>query len=179
MTSNLAINPLPDPNRHITDNNSTGHSFFSSAVPTALPVAKDLGGALQRLVYFIPRGPAALSDQADLKTYQASLNDLPPLVPPGGDIVVWVIDTPPGSTSPMHRTTSLDVVIQVYGEVELMLDNDEKRVLKAGDVTVQRSTMHAWRNTSATQWSRMFAVMTECQPVQVGGHTLGTYFPPH
>ena len=179
MASNSPVPPPPAPNRHITDNSADGKSFFSTALPTPLPVVRDLGGALQRFAYIAPRGPGLLTDGADLKGYQASLQDLPPLVPPGGDAVVWYIDTPPGSASPMHRTVSLDLVIQVEGEIELTLESGETRVMKPGDLTVQRSTLHAWRNTSATKWSRMVAIMSECQPVRVGDRTLGEEFPKH
>lgn len=171
--------PLPDPNRHITDNDANGRSSFSKAVPSALPVARDLGGALFRLGYIAPKAPAQLTNQADLKAYQASLEDLPPLVPPGGNAIVWYIDTPPGGTSPMHRTVSLDIVVQIAGEIELTLESGETRLMKPGDLTVQRSTLHAWRNPSETQWARMLGVMAECEPVVVDGKTLGTEFPSH
>lgn len=46
----------------------------------------------------------------------------------------------------MHRTTSLDYGIVLEGEVELILDSGERRAMKAGDIAVQRATMHAWRN---------------------------------
>ncbi|EHY52107.1 hypothetical protein HRR83_003329 [Exophiala dermatitidis] len=173
---------LPDPSRHITDNDAQGKSFFSKALPTALPVVRDLGGGtLTRLGYIAPKAPATLTDQADLKAYQASFNkdNLPPLVPPGGGAVVWYIDTPPGACSPMHRTVSLDIVVQIAGEIELTLDSGETRLMKAGDLTIQRSTMHKWRNPSETQWSRMLAVMAECEPVVVGGKMLGEEFPSH
>ena len=179
MGSNSTVPPLPDPNRHITDNDADGKSVFSKALPTTLHVVRDLGGALQRLGYIAPRGPGKLTDQADLKAYQASLQELPPLVPTGGDAVVWYIDTPPDSSSPMHRTVSLDLVIQVEGEIELTLDSGETCIMKPGDLTIQRSTLHAWRNTSTTKWSRMVGIMTECQPVQVGDKTLGVDFPKH
>ena len=127
-------------------------------------VVRDLGGALQRFGYIAPRGPGLLTDQADqadLKAYQASLQDLPPLVPPGGDAVVWYIDTPPDSASPMHRTVSLDLVILVEGEIELTLDSGETRIMKPGDLTIQRSTLHAWRKTSTTKWSHVREVITK------------------
>ena len=176
MASEPIIPQLPDPQRHITDNDAEGKSFFSQAEPPPLPAMKDLGGAIQRLAYISDRGPATLSDQKDLKSYRKSLENFPPLVPLGGGPVIWYIDTPPSSTSPMHRTVSIDIVIQIAGEVDLEMESGEVRTLKPGDVTVQRSTMHAWRNRSTTQWSRMIAVMTECEPVQVGEKTLGIEF---
>lgn len=171
--------PLPDPDRHITDNDADGKSFFSTAVPTSVPVVRDLGGALQRLAYLAPRGPAVLTHQADLETYTESLQELPPLVPSGGGAIVWYIDMPPDSASPMHRTVSLDLVIQIEGEVELSLESGETRTIKPGDLTIQRSTLHAWRNKSKTKWSRMIGIMAECQPVQVGEKKLGAEFRTH
>jgi quercetin dioxygenase-like cupin family protein len=46
----------------------------------------------------------------------------------------------------MHTTDSLDYVLVVSGEVTLELDDNERTVLRAGDVVVQNGTRHAWRN---------------------------------
>ena len=72
----------------------------------------------------------------------------------------------------MHRTVSLDYGVVMIGEIELILDSGEARLLKAGDICIQRGTMHAWRNTSQTEWARMLYVLQACQPVVVGGKTL-------
>ncbi len=45
----------------------------------------------------------------------------------------------------MHKTASLDVIILVKGEIELLLDDDEVS-LKSGDVVIQRATNHGWIN---------------------------------
>jgi len=45
----------------------------------------------------------------------------------------------------IHRTRSLDYVIVLEGEIDLLLDEGEVR-LRAGDVVVQRGTNHAWIN---------------------------------
>lgn len=45
----------------------------------------------------------------------------------------------------IHRTRSLDYVIVLEGEIDLLLDDGEVR-LAAGDVVVQRGTNHAWIN---------------------------------
>lgn len=45
----------------------------------------------------------------------------------------------------IHRTRSLDYVIVLEGEIDLLLDEGEVR-LAAGDVVVQRGTNHAWIN---------------------------------
>ena len=73
----------------------------------------------------------------------------------------------------MHRTVSLDYGVVLEGEVELVLDSGETRIMKRGDVAIQRGTNHAWRNTSSTQWARMMYVLQESKPVQLGEKALG------
>lgn len=46
----------------------------------------------------------------------------------------------------MHKTETLDVIVLVKGEVDLLLDDGEARSLKPGDVVIQRATNHAWIN---------------------------------
>jgi quercetin dioxygenase-like cupin family protein len=174
----MAANPLPNPDRYITDNNDDGQSFFSTAAPVSVPVDVNLGGALQRLGYTTDRPPVKLTNDTDLLAYEVALKDPPPLVKPGGGANVWYIDIPPDSASPLHRTVSLDFVIMISGEVELTMSNNDTRTIKPGDMVIQRSTLHLWRNTSKTQWSRMAAVMTECQPVVTkNAGALGEIFP--
>jgi hypothetical protein len=45
----------------------------------------------------------------------------------------------------IHRTRSLDYIIVLEGEIDLLLDDGEVR-LCAGDVVVQRGSNHAWIN---------------------------------
>ena len=45
----------------------------------------------------------------------------------------------------IHRTRSLDYVIVLEGEIDLLLDDGEVR-LRAGDVVIQRASNHAWIN---------------------------------
>jgi hypothetical protein len=175
----MAENALPNPKRYITENDEEGNSFFSDTLSESLPVLNDLGGALVRLGYTTDRPPVVLINGTDIKLYETSLNGVPPLVTQGGGANVWYIDTPPDSESPMHRTVSLDFVIQIAGEIELTLSSGETRIIKPGDLTIQRSTLHKWRNPSKTQWSRMVGVMSECQPVVTKNGTLGEEFPKH
>jgi len=66
---------------------------------------------------------------------------------------------PPGGSSPMHGTKSIDYVLILEGEIELELDGGDRTVLKSGDLIVQRETQHAWHNRSKTQWAKVFAVL--------------------
>jgi hypothetical protein len=43
----------------------------------------------------------------------------------------------------------------------------------AGDIAVQRGTMHAWRNMSDTNWARMLYILQPSKPLQIGGEKLG------
>lgn len=49
----------------------------------------------------------------------------------------------------MHKTQTLDVVVLVKGEVDLLLDDGQAEALKPGDVVIQRATNHAWVNKGA------------------------------
>lgn len=169
---------LPNPQCYITDNDDNGGSFFAKDVNESLPVVKDLGSALMRLGYTTDRPPVLLTNGTDLTQYTAALTDVPPLVTSSGGANVWYIDTPPETESPMHRTVSLDFVILVSGEIELSLSSGETRLVKPGDLVVQRSTLHKWRNPSKTNWARMVGIMAACQPVVTkNGSTLGEDFP--
>ncbi len=46
----------------------------------------------------------------------------------------------------MHKTETLDVIILVKGEVDLLLDDGGPTRLRPGDVVIQCATNHAWVN---------------------------------
>jgi mannose-6-phosphate isomerase-like protein (cupin superfamily) len=48
----------------------------------------------------------------------------------------------------IHRTRSVDYVVVLEGEIDLLLDDRDVH-LKAGDVVVQQGTNHAWINRGA------------------------------
>jgi hypothetical protein len=73
----------------------------------------------------------------------------------------------------MHRTVSLDYGIVLEREIELVLDSGETRLMCRRDVAIKRGTMHAWRNTSATEWARMVYVLQESVPIVLGDKQLG------
>ena len=60
--------------------------------------------------------------------------------------------TIPGRHPLMHRTASVDYGIVLEGEIVLLLD-DEEVALKAGDVVVQRGSIHAWTNRTRQHYS--------------------------
>ena len=51
---------------------------------------------------------------------------------------------PQRSVSAPHET--VDYAILLSGEIDMELEGDEVVLLKAGDIVVQRGTMHTWIN---------------------------------
>lgn len=59
--------------------------------------------------------------------------------------VFRIIQYDPGVAGRMHVTDSIDYAVILSGEIDMALDEEEVH-LKAGDVLVQRSTIHDWIN---------------------------------
>jgi quercetin dioxygenase-like cupin family protein len=60
--------------------------------------------------------------------------------------VFRVIEFEPGVAPRNHRTDSIDYAVVMSGEIDMEMD-DTVVHLKAGDVLVQRGTIHNWVNT--------------------------------
>jgi len=63
---------------------------------------------------------------------------------PGGS-VFRVVSYEPGVAGRVHRTDSIDYGVVISGEMDMELDDATVR-LRAGDVVVQRGTIHNWVN---------------------------------
>jgi hypothetical protein len=61
----------------------------------------------------------------------------------------------------MHETDTIDYAIVLSGEIWAIMENGEK-LLKAGDVLIQRGTPHAWSNLS-DDYCRVAFVLVEAQ----------------
>lgn len=70
-----------------------------------------------------------------------------------------------------HRTDSVDYAVVISGEIDMELDDGAVVTLKAGDVLVQRGTMHNWVNRSGDVAVVAF-VLVAAHPVEVKGKTL-------
>jgi quercetin dioxygenase-like cupin family protein len=92
----------------------------------------------------------------------------PPLVVNKG-VVCRMVDFAPGYASVDHRSLSIDYGVVIEGKIELILDSGEVRTVERGGMTVQRGTMHQWRNPSQTEWARMFFVLVSAEQRRVGG----------
>jgi len=163
---------LRHPNRFITDHDSDGRAVFSNQIPEPVPFTQIPNDAQFALCYATNQFPVDLTANKDIATYSHYLSDLPGITIPGGTVIRYV-DMRPGATSPMHRTVSLDYGVVIEGEVELVLDSGEKRVMKRGDVSIQRGTIHEWKNRSETEWARMLYILQEAKPLVINGEALG------
>lgn len=171
-TQDALPNGLRKLHRVITDHNPNGKAVFSTAVPEEQQW-KEIGNKAQfALGYTTTKYPVSFAMNKDIASYQTFLNESPGLVVNGGT-VLRIVDMPPSSLSPMHRTVSLDYGVVLEGEVWLELDSGQRRLMRCGDVSIQRSTMHAWKNASTTQWARMLYVLQESEAIAIEGKILG------
>lgn len=159
---------LRHPKRFITTHNEQGQAVVDTSIPEDAPFHALPDGAASFSQCYVTKGfPTEVSGGADLDVYQHYLSDSPGLTVSDGT-VLRCVDMKPGSVSAMHRTVSLDYGVVLEGEVELVLDSGETRLLRRGDICIQRATMHAWRNHSQTEWARMLYVLQPTKPVKVG-----------
>lgn len=88
---------------------------------------------------------------------------------PGGT-VFRVVEFSPGVSPRNHRTDSVDYAVVISGEIDMVLDTQTVR-LKAGDVLVQRGTIHNWANNGTEPCTIAFALI-DAKPVTAGGKVL-------
>ncbi|MGH7033468.1 MAG: cupin domain-containing protein [Stellaceae bacterium] len=84
--------------------------------------------------------------------------------------VFRVVEFGPGVQRRMHRTDSIDYAVVMAGEIDMELD-DSTVHLKAGDVLVQRGTIHNWVNRG-TQPCTIAFILIAAKPVEAGGKVL-------
>ena len=84
--------------------------------------------------------------------------------------VFRVIEFAPGVTPRNHRTDSIDYAVILSGEIDMELDQGSVH-LKAGDVLVQRGTIHNWVNRGAAP-CRIAFVLIAAKPASAGGKVL-------
>ncbi|KAL5336552.1 hypothetical protein BJX70DRAFT_372285 [Aspergillus crustosus] len=173
MASNPGqISSLPGITRYITGHNTLGKAIVQTENSAEWSSFENKSMAFT-VAYTTSEFPADLNNDADLKKHDKLVSsEKLGLVNPNGTVCRFVDFAPKGPPL-MHRTQSLDYGIVLEGEIEMLLDSGEKRLLKRGDMAVQRATMHAWHNPSETEWTRMVFVLQECKPLVVGGEELG------
>lgn len=85
--------------------------------------------------------------------------------------VFRIVRYEPGVTPRNHRTDSIDYAVVISGQIEMELDDGVVATLKAGDVLVQRGTIHNWVNRTQEPCVVAF-VLISARPVTAGGVSL-------
>ncbi len=87
-----------------------------------------------------------------------------------GGTVFRVLELAPGVVRRNHRTDSIDYAVIMSGEIDMEMDDSTVR-LKAGDVLVQRGTIHNWVN-NGSEPCRIAFILIDAKPVEAGGKVL-------
>src|SRR5437764_4220994 len=145
----------------------TGHDASGRAVVKIDEVAKNLlssrPGATAWVVWTTEGFPADNTGEEDagLRKTGTTLDN---------GTVFRILELAPGVTPRNHRTDSIDYAVVMSGEVDMELD-DTTVHLKAGDVLVQRGTIHNWVNRGSEPCVIAF-VLIAAKPVAIGDKVL-------
>ena len=89
--------------------------------------------------------------------------------------VFRVLELMPGNGQRVHRTDSLDYAVVISGAIDMELEPGEPTVhLEAGDLVVQRGTVHNWINNGTVPCVIAF-VLIDATPVTTNGKELTAF----
>jgi quercetin dioxygenase-like cupin family protein len=146
----------------------TGHDASGRAVVKIDEVSKNIvssrPGASAAVIWTTDTIPADNSGDAD-----AALKKVGTTLP--GGTVFRVVEFSPGVSPRVHRTDSIDYAVVISGEIDMELEKGSEVHLKAGDVLVQRGTLHNWINRGKAPCVIAFALV-DAKSVTAGGKTL-------
>ncbi|UAJ12574.1 cupin domain-containing protein [Glacieibacterium megasporae] len=152
----------------------TGHDAAGKAVVISddafLGQPNPNGTAILTTIWTSTGSPVDNDDATDGRSRNVDL------VLPSGS-VIRTVDMFPGTTAPMHRTSSLDYGIVLSGSIELILDDGATTLVEPGGIVIQRGTIHSWRNPSADTTARVAFVLLDAKPVTVDGKPLEDLHP--
>ena len=145
----------------------TGHDASGKAIVKIDEVSKNLSsgrpGATACNIWTTEGFPVSNNGDADegLRKVGTTLTN---------GTIFRVIDFAPGVARRMHRTDSIDYIVVISGEIDMELD-DSTVHLAAGDVMVQRGTIHNWVNRG-TESCILAVILIDARSVEAGGQTL-------
>jgi quercetin dioxygenase-like cupin family protein len=130
---------------------------------TVKNVASQRPGALYSVIWSSEGFPVDNDGDAD-----PSGKKIGTTIPDG--TVFRIVSFGPGVAPRNHRTDSIDYAVVMSGEIDMELDVGKVH-LKAGDVLVQRGTIHNWVNTGSEPCVIAFTLVS-AKSVTAGGKTL-------
>ena len=145
----------------------TGHDSDGKAIVAIDELVGNLvgrrPGISSKVIWTTDRSPADNNSDEDM-----SLRPVDAAVSNG--TTLRVIEYLPGVAPRNHRTRIIDYAIVISGEIDMRMD-DTMVHLKAGDVLVQRGTIHNWENRGTTPCVIAF-VLIDAEPIVAGGSEL-------
>jgi quercetin dioxygenase-like cupin family protein len=145
--------PESAPRRIVTGHDASGRGLVLSDGPP--PVSRQVAdGATFYEMWLTSRSPAPVTaaEAEPVDSEQA-------LEPPSEGTRVRIVDMPPGTRSPMHRTESIDYGVVLEGEITLVLDDGSATTVGQGGLVIQRGTDHAWENRSDAPTRLLFVLV--------------------
>jgi mannose-6-phosphate isomerase-like protein (cupin superfamily) len=146
----------------------TGHDANGKAIvlsDTMVQSPPQMAPGIEALTLWSTRGFPASND-GDRDTS----GDVHGITMPDGTAFAFV-SFAPGCVEFAHRTNSIDYGVIVSGEVDMALEDGQRVHLRAGDVVVQRGTMHTWIN-NGSEPCVLAGIVIDAKPVQAGGKVL-------
>ena len=147
----------------------TGHDAAGNAkvlIDETVDVPERAPGAKIGAKVFWTTESFPVSNQGDADTAQ---REVATALPNG--TIFRIVEFYPGNPARRHRTDTIDYAIVLSGEIDMELDGDEVVHVKAGDVLVQRGTIHNWVN-KGTEACRICFILIDAKPVEAGGKVL-------
>ncbi|OAA80237.1 cupin 2 domain-containing protein [Akanthomyces lecanii RCEF 1005] len=129
---------LPHPRRVVTGHDGASKAVFvDDGEVAAVQITDTVNFAVLYETHEFPADNNEWKDPIKNRTESLANRD---------GVVVRVVDFKPNNTALFHRTESLDFGIITKGEIVCRLDDGVEKTLRAGDVCVQRGTIHSWEN---------------------------------
>jgi quercetin dioxygenase-like cupin family protein len=165
----LATNAQGDPAMSLTVRRVvTGHDSKGRAIVTIDEIAKNVAqtrpGANAAVIWTSEGFPVDNGGDADTSGRKVGTTL-------ENGTVFRVVSFGPGVAPRNHRTDSIDYAVVMAGEIDMELDDGKSVHLKAGDVLVQRGTIHNWVNKGTAPCIIAFTLVA-AKPVSAGGKVL-------
>jgi quercetin dioxygenase-like cupin family protein len=145
----------------------TGHDANGKAIAKIDEVVKNVRegrpGAMAHAIWTTEGFPVNndKQDDAGARPVQTTL---------ANGTIFRVIEFKPGVQARNHRTDSIDYIVVMSGEIDMEMDGTTVHI-KAGDVMVQRGTIHNWIN-NGTESCILAVALIDAKPVKAGGKVL-------
>lgn len=153
----MSEHTLPPPNRIVTGHDEGGKAILLYNGP-AQDSQMRFNGPRTTLFWGTDSLPATNAGDEDIAL---RADEVAP--PPNGS---WfrIVDYPPGFPGRRHKTDTIDYAICMSGEINMELDEGIMVHMKAGDVLVQRGTVHSWIN-KGDETCRIAFILIDAEPV--------------